>query len=87
MYNKFKNVISQVLTKTEIMSKKTFKQLFKNVVKHNVAQPDKEFSINHFYDFYVATITYNALLNNMASQTSARMNAMQNASKNAGEIV
>lgn len=30
---------------------------------------------------------YNALLNNIASEQSARMNAMENASKNAGEIL
>jgi F-type H+-transporting ATPase subunit gamma len=40
-----------------------------------------------FYDFYISTIFYNAILNNVASEQSSRMNAMENASKNAGEIL
>jgi F-type H+-transporting ATPase subunit gamma len=87
LYNHFKNIISQTLTKAEVMTRKTFKTMFKYVVKHDVAEPDKDFAVNHFYDFYVATLLYNAMLNNMASETSSRMNAMENASKNAGEIV
>ena len=40
-----------------------------------------------FYDFYLGTIFYHAFLNNTASEQSSRMNAMENASKNAGEIL
>jgi ATP synthase F1 gamma subunit len=35
----------------------------------------------------VTTAFYSAILNNIASEQSARMNAMENASKNAGEIL
>ena len=45
--------------------------------------PTSEF----FYEFYVSSTIYHALLNNIASEQSARMNAMENASKNAGEIL
>ena len=37
-----------------------------------------------FYDFYLGSIFYHAFLNNTASEQSSRMNAMENASKNAG---
>lgn len=40
-----------------------------------------------FYDFYIASSFYHAMLNNIASEQSSRMNAMENASKNAGEIL
>ncbi|CAK88442.1 unnamed protein product (macronuclear) [Paramecium tetraurelia] len=39
------------------------------------------------YEYYVATAFYHAMLNNFASETSSRMNAMENASKNAGEML
>ena len=39
------------------------------------------------YDLYVSSNLWVALLNNAASEQSARMNAMENASKNAGEIL
>jgi F-type H+-transporting ATPase subunit gamma len=40
-----------------------------------------------FYEFYLSTCFYHALLNNIASEQSSRMNAMENASKNAAEIL
>lgn len=85
IYNEFKNVISQIQKKVEVMSRTEFVQSFKFVTKHdpdNMTQhPDL------FYDFYLSTMFYHAFLNNTASETSSRMNAMENASKNAGEIL
>lgn len=37
-----------------------------------------------FYEFYLTSMVYHSLLNNIASEQSSRMNAMENASKNAG---
>lgn len=85
IYNQFKNVISQIQKKVEVMGRTEFLQSFKFVTKHdpdNMTQhPDL------FYDFYLSTMFYHAFLNNTASETSSRMNAMENASKNAGEIL
>ena len=67
------------------MSRNEFLQTFKFVTKH-----DPDSMAQHpdlFYDFYISSIFYNALLNNVASEQSSRMNAMENASKNAGEIL
>lgn len=78
-------MISQIQKKVEVMGRTEFLQSFKFVVKHdpdNMTQhPDL------FYDFYLSTMFYHAFLNNTASETSSRMNAMENASKNAGEIL
>ena len=82
IFNEFKNVISQFQRKVEVMSRQEFLQTFKFVTKH-----DPESMSQHpdlFYDFYISTIFYNSLLNNIASEQSSRMNAMENASKNAG---
>lgn len=87
IYNEFKNVITQILRKREVMTRKQFLKNFKLVVKHDTSEPETEFAAQYFYDFYVATAFYNAILNNIASEQSARMNAMENASKNAAEIL
>lgn len=69
------------------MTKEEFLKSFKYVVKHDAEEPDLSHASHFFYEFYVNTMFYNALLNNIASEQSARMNAMENASKNAGEIL
>jgi len=67
------------------MNKSEFVQSFKFVTKHDPDSMSQHPDL--FYDFYIATSFYNALLNNIASEQSSRMNAMENASKNAGEIL
>lgn len=84
IYNEFKNVITSILRKLEILSKRDFLKLFKLVFKHKITHPGPQYSSHYFYDFYVCSAFYNALLNNLASEQSSRMNAMENASKNAG---
>lgn len=87
MYNEFKNVISQFLRKSEVLTREEFLKSFRYVVKHDAEEPDLSHAAHFFYEFYVNTKFYNAMLNNIASEQSARMNAMENASKNAGEIL
>jgi len=87
LYNEFKNVISQVLKKMELMNKTEFLNTFKYVVRHDPEDAEIGPTSEFFYEFYVATRLYHALLNNIASEQSSRMNAMENASKNAGEIL
>lgn len=55
--------------------------------RYDTAEPDKDVLKHYLYEYYVATFLYHALLNNLASETSSRMNAMENASKNAGEML
>lgn len=87
VYNEFKNVLSQFLRKAEVLTKDDFMKSFKYVVKHDAEEPDLVHAAQFFYEFYVNTMFYHAMLNNIASEQSSRMNAMENASKNAGEIV
>lgn len=51
------------------------------------ALPDKNTSNPALYELYVTSNLWVAFLNNAASEQSARMTAMENASKNAGEIL
>jgi F-type H+-transporting ATPase subunit gamma len=69
------------------LTRDEFIKSFKYVVKHDAEEPDLVHAAHFFYEFYVNTMFYNALLNNIASEQSSRMNAMENASKNAGEIL
>lgn len=85
IYNEFKNVISQIQRKVEVMNRNEFVQQFKFVTKHDPDSMSQHSDL--FYDFYLSATFYNALLNNIASEQSSRMNAMENASKNAGEIL
>lgn len=85
LYNEFKNVISQIQRKVEVMNRNEFVQQFKFVTKHDPDSMSQHTDL--FYDFYLSATFYHALLNNIASEQSSRMNAMENASKNAGEIL
>ena len=67
------------------MNRNEFMNSFKFVTKHD-PEPMTQHS-QLFYDFYISSIFYNAFLNSTASEQSSRMNAMENASKNAGEIL
>jgi len=60
---------------------------FKYVTRHESIEPELEYAKNYFFELYMASAVYNALLNSSASEQASRMNAMENASKNAGEIL
>ena len=53
---------------------------------YNQTLPDKNTSNKALYELYLTSNLWVAFLNNAASEQSSRMNAMQNASKNAKEI-
>jgi len=54
---------------------------------YNQEIPDKNTSNPALYELYVTSNMWLAFLNNAASEQSARMTAMENASKNAGELL
>lgn len=56
---------------------------------HNVSvEPDNDFeTLANFFEFTLASQVYHSLMENCTSEQSSRMNAMENASKNAGEMI
>jgi len=44
-------------------------------------------TLQNFYEYTLATQVFHSLLENATSEQSSRMNAMENASKNAGEMI
>jgi F-type H+-transporting ATPase subunit gamma len=86
-YNEFQNTISQKLKKITLVSKPQFFKRFENMVRYDLSEPDTEYAKQFFYEFYLASNLYYAMLHNAASEQASRMNAMENATKNAGEII
>lgn len=70
----------------ELMPKKRFLESMAFSKLYNQTLPDKNTSNLALYELYLTSNLWVAFLNNAASEQSARMNAMQNASKNAKEI-
>eukprot|EP00349_Pseudokeronopsis_sp_Brazil_P002727 CAMPEP_0202964754 /NCGR_PEP_ID=MMETSP1396-20130829/8848_1 /ASSEMBLY_ACC=CAM_ASM_000872 /TAXON_ID= /ORGANISM="Pseudokeronopsis sp., Strain Brazil" /LENGTH=296 /DNA_ID=CAMNT_0049687109 /DNA_START=43 /DNA_END=933 /DNA_ORIENTATION=- len=51
-------------------------------------EPDNDNeTLQNFYEYTLATQLFHSLLENATSEQSSRMNAMENASKNAGEMI
>lgn len=84
VYNEFVSAISTNIRYLELMTRQRFIESFGNMFAY---QMSKGSGVPALYDLYVSSNLWVALLNNAASEQSARMNAMENASKNAGEIL
>jgi F-type H+-transporting ATPase subunit gamma len=69
------------------MPRDYFMKNFKYLVRHEATEPDLEYAKHYFYELYVGSTFYNAFLHNIASEVSSRMNAMENASKNATDML
>ena len=71
----------------ELMSKAKFEENMKYQKLYDIEIPDRRTTNHALYDLYVASNLFHAQLQNAASEQSARMTAMENASKNAGELI
>jgi F-type H+-transporting ATPase subunit gamma len=86
-YNEFQSAISQTIRRMELMPRKRFLDTMKFARLYSQKLPDKNTSNPSLYELYLTSNLWVAFLNNAASEQSARMNAMENASKNAREII
>lgn len=87
VYNYYKSAIANIITKTELIPRDKFISLFDFGKAYFMKNPDKNSCNPALYDLYVSSNFYYSLLHNLTSEQSARMSAMENASKNAKEIV
>lgn len=85
-YNEFKSAISTFIRELKLFPRHKFDEYMKFMKLYKQSRPDKYTSNPALYDLYISSNFYQAFLNNLASEQSARMTAMENASKNAGEI-
>lgn len=86
-YNEFKSAIQTIIRRMELLPRGRFLDTMKYGKLYNMSLPDKNTANPALYELYVTSNLWVAFLNNAASEQSARMNAMENASKNAKEIL
>jgi F-type H+-transporting ATPase subunit gamma len=91
VYNHYKSAISYETACTRLVTKAEVKSVDKAEWSRAIDQYSFEPSVFELWDdlheFYYASAIFGAMLDGIASEQSARMAAMGNASKNAGEML
>jgi F-type H+-transporting ATPase subunit gamma len=85
VYNEFKSVISQTVVVEQVLPIVPAKAEEGRV--EFIFEPDKKALLDRLLPMYVEVEVYRALLESVASEYGARMTAMDNATKNAGEMI
>jgi F-type H+-transporting ATPase subunit gamma len=86
-YSRFKSVISQVPTAQQIVPPKFEAQTQQGPAAAYEYEPEEEEILAELLPRYVATQIFRALLENTASFYGAQMSAMDNATRNAGDMI
>jgi F-type H+-transporting ATPase subunit gamma len=86
-YSRFKSVISQIPTAQQIIPPVFAPQDETGPTAAYEYEPDEEDILTELLPRYVAVQVYRALLENVASFYGAQMSAMDNATRNAGEMI
>ncbi|MBS9717212.1 F0F1 ATP synthase subunit gamma [Pseudohalocynthiibacter aestuariivivens] len=84
-YNRFESVISQIPTEQQVIPA-TFEDTGETGTVYDY-EPDQEEILADLLPRGIATQIFAALLENGASEQGARMSAMDNATRNAGEMI
>jgi F-type H+-transporting ATPase subunit gamma len=85
-YSRFKSVIAQIPTAQQIIPVVVPEQAANGQAIYEF-EPDEEDILVELLPRYLATQVYRALLENAASEQGARMSAMDNATRNAGDMI
>ena len=85
-FNRFQSVISQIPTAQQLIPA-VFDEDAGAAVAQYEYEPDEEAILAELLPRGVATHIFTALLENAASEQGARMSAMDNATRNAGEMI
>jgi len=85
-YNKFKNVITQVPQEQQIIPIQS-KEEKKSEESFYEFEPDENEILNNLIPRNISTQIFKAFLENAASEQGSRMTAMDNATRNAGDLV
>ena len=87
-YNKFKNVITQIPQAQQIIPIKVEKKEDKKVSDNFYEfEPDEDEILENLLPKNISTQIFKAILENAASEQGSRMTAMDNATRNAGDLV
>lgn len=86
-YSQFQNVVTQIPTKQQIVPVDTGDAEDVDTGTFYDFEPDENAILTELLPRAVATQIFSALLENGASEQGARMSAMDNATRNAGEMI
>ena len=86
-FNQFKNVITQIPQAQQIIPLKTETDDKEKLEDNYEFEPDEDEILNNLLPKNISTQIFKAMLENSASEQGARMSAMDNATRNAGEMV
>ena len=86
-YSKFENVVSQVPSAKQIIPASYDENELTSAAKFYEYEPDESEILENLLPRGIATQIFTALLENGASEQGARMSAMDNATRNAGEMI
>ena len=86
-YNQFKNVITQIPQEQQIIPLKTAEEKDKSSEENYEFEPDEDEILGNLLPKNISTQIFKAMLENSASEQGSRMSAMDNATRNAGEMV
>lgn len=87
VHNKYLSAIAYEQRVVELMTRSRFLDLMQYGKLYDMKLPDKNTSNTALYELYLTSNLWVAVLENSASEISAKMQAMDNASKNAGELL
>ena len=86
-YNQFKNVITQIPQEQQIIPLKTINEETNSSDDNYEFEPEEDEILSNLLPKNISTQIFKAMLENSASEQGSRMSAMDNATRNAGEMV
>tara|TARA_B100000123_G_scaffold269441_1_gene245550 strand:- start:13 stop:897 length:885 start_codon:yes stop_codon:yes gene_type:complete len=89
-YNRFKNVMTQIPQKQQIIPLEAEESTEEKDTKDEINyefEPDEDEILSNLLPKNISTQIFKAMLENSASEQGSRMTAMDNATRNAGELV
>ncbi len=86
-YNQFKNVITQIPKAQQIIPLNSEDSEENTSEESYEFEPDEDEILNNLLPKNISTQIFKAMLENSASEQGSRMSAMDNATRNAGEMV
>ncbi len=86
-YNEFKNVITQIPQEQQIIPLKASESEESSTEDNYEFEPEEDEILSNLLPKNISTQIFKAMLENSASEQGSRMSAMDNATRNAGEMV
>tara|TARA_Y100001970_G_scaffold290581_1_gene424832 strand:- start:5401 stop:6276 length:876 start_codon:yes stop_codon:yes gene_type:complete len=86
-YNKFKNVMTQIPQNQQVIPAKKNKETEEAQSSSYEFEPDEDEILDDLLPKNISTQIYKGFLENSASEQGSRMTAMDNATRNAGDLV